>query len=75
MPLVEFVYNNSYHSSIGMTPFEALYGQPCQSLLCWVKVGNGKLLGPKMIQETNEKIVIVREKTKAAQDKHKSYVD
>ena len=43
--LVEFVYNNSCHSSIEMEPFEALYGRPCQSLLCWVEVRDGKLLG------------------------------
>ncbi|MCI45558.1 retrotransposon protein, partial [Trifolium medium] len=23
LPLIEFTYNNSFHSSIGMTPFEA----------------------------------------------------
>nr|GEV93101.1 putative reverse transcriptase domain-containing protein [Tanacetum cinerariifolium] len=27
IPLVEFSYNNSYHTSIKATPFEALYGQ------------------------------------------------
>lgn len=27
-PLVEFAYNNIYHSSIGMSPYEALYGDP-----------------------------------------------
>ena len=70
LPLVEFAYNNSYHSSIGMVPFEALYGGPCRSSLCWAEVGDGKLLGPEMVRETNEKIVIVREKMKATQDKH-----
>ncbi|XP_052117658.1 uncharacterized protein LOC127747617 [Arachis duranensis] len=36
MPLVEFAYNNSFHASIGMAPYEALYGRKCQSLLCWI---------------------------------------
>ena len=27
LPLVEFAYNNSYHSSIEMALFEALYGR------------------------------------------------
>ena len=31
LPLVEFVYNNSYLASIGMAPFEALYGRPCRT--------------------------------------------
>ena len=34
LPLVEFAYNNSYHSSIGMPPYEALYGKKCRSSLC-----------------------------------------
>jgi len=34
LPLVEFTYNNSYHSSIGMAPFEALYGRRCWTPLC-----------------------------------------
>ena len=35
IPLVEFVYNNSFQSSIGMTPYEALYGRKCRTPLCW----------------------------------------
>ena len=33
--LIEFTYNNSFHSSIGMTPIEALYGRRCRTPLCW----------------------------------------
>src|ERR1044071_7583051 len=39
LPLVEFSYNNSYHSSIKATPFQALYGRKCRSPLCWAEVG------------------------------------
>ena len=35
IPLIEFAYNNSYQSSIGMTPYEALYGRRCRTLVCW----------------------------------------
>ncbi|GKF26154.1 putative reverse transcriptase domain-containing protein [Tanacetum coccineum] len=38
LPLVEFSYNNSYHTSIKVAPFEALYSQKCQSLVCWAEV-------------------------------------
>ncbi|XP_057760624.1 uncharacterized protein LOC130980996 [Arachis stenosperma] len=48
MPLMEFAYNNSYHVSIGMAPYEALYGRKCQSPLCWYEVGEKSLLGPEM---------------------------
>jgi len=35
LPLVEFTYNNSYHSSIRMAPYEALYGRRCRTPLYW----------------------------------------
>ena len=57
LPLVEFAYNNSFHSSIGMAPYEALYGRKCRSPLCWYEVGERNLLGPELVQETTEKIV------------------
>ena len=31
IPLMEFAYNNSFQSSIGMTPYEALYGRKCRT--------------------------------------------
>ncbi|GJV35772.1 putative reverse transcriptase domain-containing protein [Tanacetum coccineum] len=40
LPLVEFTYNNSYHTSIKEAPFEALYGQKCRSPVCWAEVGD-----------------------------------
>ena len=73
--LIEFVYNNNYHTSIGMAPFEALYGRPCRSPLCWTEVRDKQLLGPEMIRETSEKIKVVQEKMKTAQTRHKSYAD
>ena len=34
IPLVELVYNNKFHSSFGMAPYEALYGRECRTPLC-----------------------------------------
>nr|GEY11032.1 reverse transcriptase domain-containing protein [Tanacetum cinerariifolium] len=45
LSLVEFLYNNSYHTSIKAAPFEALYGQKCRSPICWTRVGEAQLLG------------------------------
>ena len=62
LPLVEFSYNNSYQASIGMTPYEALYGRPCQSPSCWVEAGDRGVLGPEIVQETTENIHLIRER-------------
>ncbi|RVW89330.1 Transposon Ty3-I Gag-Pol polyprotein [Vitis vinifera] len=75
LPLAEFAYNNSYQSSIGIAPYEALYGRPCRSPLCWIEMGESRLLGPEIVQETTEKIQLIKEKLKTAQDRQKSYAD
>ena len=53
---LEFAYNNSYQSSIQMAPYEALYGRRCRSPICWDEVGERRMLGPEIIQETEENI-------------------
>ena len=75
LSLVEFSYNNSYHSSIEMAPYEALYGRKCKSPLCSEEVGERKLLGPKIIQMTSEKINLIRKRLQKAQSCQKSYYD
>ena len=52
--LVEFVYNNSFQSSIGMAPYEALYGRKYRTPLCWMELSEKKVIGPDMIQETED---------------------
>ena len=64
---MEFTYNNSYHSSIEMALYEALYGRKCRSPLCWEKVGDRKLLGPEIIQMTSEKIDLIHKRLQIAQ--------
>jgi len=75
LPLIEFTYNNSFHSSIGMAPFEALYGRRCRTSLCWYESGEIALLGTKVVQETTEKVKMVQEKMRASQSRQKSYHD
>ena len=75
LPLVEFAYNNSFEASIGMAPFEALYGRRCRSPVCWDDVGEKKLLGPELVQLTVENVSLIKERLKAAQSRQKSYAD
>ena len=73
--LIEFAYNNQYQSSIGMAPYEALYGRKCRSPVYWDEEGERVLEGPELIQELVDKIKVVRRNLKAAQDRQKSYAD
>ncbi|GJU46097.1 putative reverse transcriptase domain-containing protein [Tanacetum coccineum] len=43
LPLAEFSYNNSYHSSIKMPPYEMLYGRKCRTPICWGEIGQREL--------------------------------
>ena len=75
LPLIEFSYNNSYQSSIQMAPFEALYGRRCRSPIGWFEIGEAKLLGPDLVQDSLEKVRIIKERLLAAQSRQKAYVD
>ncbi|KAJ9546504.1 hypothetical protein OSB04_019047 [Centaurea solstitialis] len=75
LPLIEFAYNNSYHSSIEAAPYEILYGRKCRTPLCWNEVGEKQLAGPEIVQITSDKINQVRERLKTARDRQKSYAD
>ena len=75
IPLVEFVYNNSFQSSIGIAPYEALYGRKCRTPLCWTELSEKKVIGPDSIQETEEKVKMIRERLKVANNRQKSYAD
>nr|GEX37706.1 putative reverse transcriptase domain-containing protein [Tanacetum cinerariifolium] len=75
LPLVEFSYNNSYHASIKAAPFETLYGRKCRSPVCWSEVGDSQLSGPKLIRETHEKIVQIKNRLLTARSRQKSYAD
>ncbi|GKD77996.1 hypothetical protein Tco_1340617, partial [Tanacetum coccineum] len=64
-----------YNASIKAAPYEALYGRKCRSSVCWAEVGEAQLTGPKMIQETTEKIVLIKQRIQATQDRQKSYAN
>ncbi|GJZ58701.1 putative reverse transcriptase domain-containing protein [Tanacetum coccineum] len=73
LPLVEFSYNNSYHASIKVAPFEALYGRKCRSPVCWSEAGDSQLTGPELVRETTEMIVQIKNRLLTARSHQKSY--
>lgn len=75
LPLIEFSYNNSHHASIGMTPFEALYGRKCQTPFKWSDSSERIVLGSDMIEDMIDQVRIIRAKMKVAEDRQKSYAD
>ncbi|XP_071924797.1 uncharacterized protein [Coffea arabica] len=78
LTLVEFAYNNSYHSSIQMAPYEALYGRRCRSPIHWDEVGERKVIDPATIpwvEEAYEKVRVIRQRLQTAQSRQKSYAD
>jgi hypothetical protein len=72
----EFAYNNSYQTSIGMAPFEALYGRKCQSPLYWRKSDQDQnISGPLDMVGIQQKVQLVQERLRTAQSRQKSYAD
>ncbi|GKC31753.1 reverse transcriptase domain-containing protein [Tanacetum coccineum] len=65
----------NYHASIKAAPFKALYGRKCRSPVCWAEVGDVQLTGPKIIHETTEKIVQIRQRLQAARDRQRIYAN
>jgi hypothetical protein len=68
LPYAEFLYNNSYQSSIEMAPFEVLYGKKCRTPLLWDGVGERSLFGPDLIKDVEDKVkLMIRDRLKIAQ--------
>ncbi|KAL0546388.1 hypothetical protein IC582_016296 [Cucumis melo] len=72
---MEFAYNNSFQATIGMAPFEALYGKCCRSPVSWDEVGEQRLMDPELVQSTNEAIQKIRSRMQTTQSRQKSYAD
>ena len=58
-----------------MTPYEALYGRKCRTPLCWTELSEKKIIGPNLIQETEEKVKMIREILKVETNRQNSYTD
>ena len=68
LPLLEFAYNNNFHSSIGMVTYEALYGKKSRCSIYWNVESLRQLEGLDLVQETVKKIQVVKKYLKATQN-------
>ena len=75
IPLMEFSYNNSYQFSIGMAPYEALYGRRCRTPMCWTELDEHNIIGPDLVKDMEEKVRIIQQRLKAVSDRQKSYAN
>ena len=65
LTLIEFSYNNNYHSRIQMAPYEGLYGRRCRSPFLWV--GEGGLIERDLLHQAMEKVNVIQERLNTAQ--------
>jgi hypothetical protein len=73
--LVEFYYNNEHQTSLNMSPFEALYGKKCNTLVSWDNPADRAVVGPDILREMEEHMLKIKLNLKVAQDRQKIYVD
>ncbi|GJX96696.1 putative reverse transcriptase domain-containing protein [Tanacetum coccineum] len=59
----------------GCTPMKLSRIIECLSPVLWDEIGEGSLIGPDLVQETTNKVVVIKEKLQAARDRQKSYAD
>ena len=67
--LVEFAYNNGQQASLGMSPYEYLYGRRCRTPVTWDNPVNRVVLGLELLNEMEQEVVKIRQNLKAAQDR------
>jgi len=66
LSLIKFAYNNSYHFSIEMSHFKALYGRRCRYPIGWFELGETRMFGPDTVHHTMKKVKVIRERLKIA---------
>lgn len=71
LPLEEFFYNSEYHEYLRMSPFEALYGQSCNTIISWSDLVNRIGIGPNMLEEMEQEMQVIEMNLKATRDMKK----
>eukprot|EP00253_Pinus_taeda_P019239 PITA_19239 len=73
--LIEFAYNNGYHTSTQMSPFEVLYGRKCRTPSSWGGPEDRLSLWREMLKEMEDMVKRVRANLKSAQERQKNFAD
>ena len=73
--LVEFAYNNGYHSSLKMGPFKAMYERKCNTPISWDNPTDRVIVGPELLKDMEDQMVKIKHNQKVAQDMQKIYAD
>ena len=73
--LADFAYNNDYHTSSKMSPFEVLYGRKCRTPVTWDSPMHRLMLGPNLLKNLEHLVTKVQVNLQEAQDRQKSYTD
>ena len=58
--MVEFSYNNGKQASLGMSPYEALYGRRCRTPVTWDNPVNRIMIGPELLKEMKKEVARIR---------------
>jgi hypothetical protein len=58
--LVEFTYNNGYHASLKMSPFESLYGRKCNTQVSWDNPADKAVVGPEFLKEMEDQMIRIK---------------
>ena len=72
---MEFAYNNNYHSSIEMAPFEALYGRRCRSSIGWFDAFEVRPWGTDFLRESLDKVKLIQDTLLMDHSRQKIYAD
>ena len=75
LPYAEFSYNNSFQTSLKMSPYEALYGCKCRTPLNWSQTGDGHIFGTDLMMEAGKQVMEIRDRLQLARSRQKCYYD
>ena len=75
LPYVEFCCNNSFQTSLKMSPYEALYGCKCRTPLNWSQTGDSRIFGTDLMMEAEKQVKELRDRLQLAKSRQKSYYD